>query len=348
MTNAHVLRLEERVQLALARALMRRGRPVRVHPFPGVGTNGLARVRGRVLVDIARAPGRATRVPAWQAVRANLAQFLTVEVPGARVRVEVGERTEVAVADREGYLDVTLEGVTLTPGRHDATLTPVHPAGEPARGTVHVPHPAADLAVVSDIDDTIVDSGIAHGIVATITTALLRDSASRVPLTGAPELYRALARRASDGPPPPFFYLSTSPWNLVVFLQGFLDRHGFPSGPLLLTDWGPGAAGLFRIDTRTHKLAALRELAELLPLVRFVLIGDSGQQDAEIYAAFSLERPGRVAAVYIRRAGVLDDLTDQRLARSAQELAAAGVPFVVAVDSAAMLQHAQEHGLARR
>ena len=62
-----------------------------------------------------------------------------------------------------------------------------------------------------------------------------------------------------------------------MFVQGFLERHGFPTGPLLLTDWGPGAAGLLRIDTRTHKMAALRELPELLPEVPFVLVGDSAE-----------------------------------------------------------------------
>lgn len=276
MNRARLLKMEERAQLALATWLRRRGRPVRVEPFPGVGVNGLARVRGRVLVSVTKEPGGRTTVPAWQPIRANLAQFLTVELPGARVEVEIGGRGATAVADREGYLDVTLDGLTLTPGSHTATLTPVEPAGEPVRGIVHVLHPEATLAVVSDIDDTIIDSGIAHGILATVTTALLRDAASRVPLTGAPELYRELARGATDGPPPPFFYLSTSPWNLVVFLEGFLEEHGFPSGPLLLTDWGPGTAGLLRIDTRTHKMTALRELATLLPEVRFVLVGDSG------------------------------------------------------------------------
>ena len=82
--------------------------------------------------------------------------------------------------------------------------------------------------------------------------------------------------------------------------------------------------------------------------MRFVLVGDSGQQGAEIYAALSLEHPGRVAAVYIRRTGVLDDVTQQRLERSAQELASADVLFVVAADSAEMLQQAQDRGLARR
>ena len=214
VNHARVLQMEERAQLGLATWLRRRGRPVRVEPFPGVGANGLARVRGRVLVSVTTASTGPTRVPAWQPIRANLEQFLTVGLPGARVEIAVGDRTATAVADREGYLDVTLDGLTLTPGSHPATLTPVDPAGEPARGIVHVSDPAAALAVVSDIDDTIVDSGIAHGILATVTTALLRDAASRVPLTGAPELYRELARGATDGPPPPFFYLSTSPWNL--------------------------------------------------------------------------------------------------------------------------------------
>lgn len=212
---------------------------------------------------------------------------------------------------------------------------------------MHVPHPDVDVVVVSDVDDTIIDSGIAHGVVATITTALLRDGASRVPLDGAPELYRALARGAEPGPERPFVYLSSSPWNLLGFLQGFLARHGFPDGPLLLTDWGPGASWLFRIGTRAHKLTALQRLARELPRPRFVLLGDSGQQDAEIYTAFAVEHPGRIATVCIRRAGVPDAEAQLRLDECARGLEQLGVPFVLADDSATMLRHAQALGLAR-
>ncbi len=226
------------------------------------------------------------------------------------------------------------------------TLTPVDPAGRTAQGIVHVPDPSADIAVVSDIDDTIIDSGIAAGVVATVTTALLRDAATLVPLDGAPDLYRALARGSLDGPERPFFYLSTSPWNLADFLGTFLQQHGFPIGPLLLTDWGPGAAGLFRIATRAHKLTALRRLAEHLADVRFVLLGDSGQEDVEIYTAFALECAGRGAAIYVRQAGVPPAVKRQRVERCALALREAGVPFVLAEDSVAMLRHAQQLGLA--
>ena len=349
MVRGLVLSAEDALQRRVARTLVRLGRPVRVQAFPGLATGGSARVGGRVLLgSAATGPRRTTRPSTWSALRANLAQFTTFEVPRARVRVEVGGRARVVEADREGYVEVLVDDVLLPPGRHTATLRPVDPPGEAGLGTVHVPHPDADVVVVSDVDDTIVDSGIAAGLLATVTTALLRDAATRMPLEGAPELYRALAQGTGGGPERSFVYLSTSPWNLLSFLQGFLARHAFPDGPLLLTDWGPGRAGLLRVGAREHKLTALRSLAIGLPRPRFVLLGDSGQQDAEIYTAFALEHPDRVAAVYIRRAGTADARAQQHLADCTRALTEVGVPFVLAHDSAAMLRHAQDLGLARR
>ena len=342
MITRLVLRIEDLLQSAVVRALLRLGRPVRVEVFPAFGADGWAHVRGRVLLGAAGVATRPARVSTWSSLRANVSQFLTVEVPRARVQVVVGARTQVLVTDREGYLDAVLQDVRLPAGRHPVTMAPLQPRGVPAEGTLHVPDP--DVVVVSDIDDTIIDSGIAHGLVATVTTALLRDASARVPLEGAPGLYRAMARDA-DGPARPFVYLSTSPWNLVRFLQRFLEQHGFPAGPLLLTDWGPGAGGLLRVGTSQHKLTALRQLAALLPRPRFVLVGDSGQQDADIYRTFALEHPGRVAAIYIRLA-VDDPARQLHLDEVARALDEAAVPFVVAADSAGMLRHAQQHGLA--
>ena len=348
MVHALVLRIEDLLQRFVLRRMRRRGRPVEIRPFSGFGAGDSVRVGGRVVASAEQRPvgGSAEPTGTWQVLRANLSQFITLEVPYAHVRVEVGGCTTVVSADREGYVDAELSDVPLTPGRHTATLTPLDPAGAPATTTVHVANRGADLAIVSDIDDTIIDSGIAHGLVATIATALLRSSATRVPLDGAPELYQALARGAASDPQRPFFYLSTSPWNLAAFLSRFLTQHGFPAGPLLLTDWGPGSAGVFRIATRAHKLTALRRLAERLPDQRFVLLGDSGQEDVEIYTAFALEFPGRVAAVYIRRAGTAPAVKRRRLDACARTLADAGIPYVLAVDSTSMLRHARRIGVA--
>lgn len=336
----------------LAWLLLRAGGPVQVHPFHGYAAGGQARVGGRVLVGApprstrarAAAPASPTRSGRWAVVRANLLPFLTVEVPFGAVRVAVGGRQQVVRTDGDGYLRVTLEDAGLPVGPQSVVLTPVDPPGPPTTAILHVLDERTELAVVSDVDDTIVDSGIAHGLAATLTTMLLQEQSTRVPLDGAATLYRSLAAGSSSGPRP-FFYLSTSPWNLAGFLQSFLVRHGFPPGPLLLTDWGPGASGLLRASSRTHKLGALRELAQQLPATSFVLIGDTGQQDPTVYAEFAREHPGRVTAVYIRRAGAPGPLADSRAERATQLLRELGVPFLVAHDSGEMLVHARDLGL---
>ncbi len=345
LLHALALRVEEAVQSSLAQGLLRTGRRVRVVPFSGTAGARGAVVTGRVLVQLSafEPPTRASG--GWQLLRANVVPFVTVEVPHARVRVDVGGRSRVVEADREGYVTAAFDDLRLPPGRSPVVLTPVAPAGAPTSGTGHVPDPTADLAVVSDIDDTVVDSGVAHGPVAVVQTVLLSDATARVPLAGAPELYRALAQGPPGQPERPVFYVSTSPWNLAELLEDFLHRHGFPSGPLFLTDWGPGRTGLLRIGAHAHKLAALRRIAEDLPHPQLVLLGDSGQADAEIYAAFVREHPGRVAAVYIRRAGTTTPARQARLDACAAQLAEAGVPLVVADDSAAFLEHARTAGL---
>jgi phosphatidate phosphatase APP1 len=343
--HALALRAEDLVQRSSASVLLRAGRRVRVVPFSGTSGTGGTRVSGRVLVQLSSAQPPTSATGGWQLLRANLVPFVTVEVPHARVRVDVGGRSRVLVADREGYVSVVLDDLRLPPGRHPFVLTPVEPAGGAAHGTVHAPDPSADVALVSDIDDTVVDSGVAHGPVAMVRTVLLSDATARVPLTGAPELYRALAQDPAGGPDRPVHYVSTSPWNLAELLEDFLQRHGFPSGPLSLTDWGPGRSGLLRIGAHAHKLGALRRIAHDLPGPRLVLLGDSGQADAEIYAAFAADHPGRVAAVYIRRAGLSTPARQARLDAAATALERAGVPFVVADDSAAFLAHARATGL---
>ena len=346
LLRALALRTEDVVQRSVSRALLLAGRPVRVVPFSGTSGALGTRVTGRVLVQLSGAEPPTRAAGSWQLLRANLVPFVTVEVPHARVRVDVGGRSLVVEADREGYVAAQLDDLRLPPGRHPAVLTPLEPAGTPAHGTVHAPDPSSDLAVVSDIDDTVVDSGVAHGPVAVVQTVLLSDATARVPLGGAPELYRALAQRPDGRGERPVAYVSTSPWNLAELLEDFLHRHGFPDGPLFLTDWGPGRSGLLRIGAHAHKLTALRRIAADLPGPRLLLLGDSGQADAEIYAAFATEHPGRVAAVYIRRAGAETPARRARLDASAARLAAAGVPFLVADDSAAFLAHARASGLA--
>jgi phosphatidate phosphatase APP1 len=154
---------------------------------------------------------------------------------------------------------------------------------------------------------------------------------TRSPFPGAAELYRDLSRDTN-----PVFYVSSSPWNLHSFLDAFLRHRDFPMGPLLLRDLLGGAAG------REQKAQRIDEILELHPGLPFVLLGDSGEKDPEVYAETVRSHPGRILAVYIREVRL--DPGDGRV-----ELVSEGwseqVPFVLAADTDAVRRHAAGLGL---
>jgi phosphatidate phosphatase APP1 len=123
----------------------------------------------------------------------------------------------------------------------------------------------------------------------------------------------------------PLFYVSKSPWNLYAPLVEFLDHQGLPAGPLVLRDFG------LRMK-KNHKTEAIEAILGTYPGLPFVLIGDSGEQDPEIYADIARRFPGRVRAIYIRSV-------------SRRKLPQAGYPLILAPDSLYAAAHAAAEGL---
>jgi phosphatidate phosphatase APP1 len=121
---------------------------------------------------------------------------------------------------------------------------------------------------------------------------------TRMPFEGTSELYRALAAGKSGSAENPVFYVSKSPWNLYDFLVDFMDHHQLPRGPLLLRDFG-----LHETPPLDHKSTAVQRLLEAYPELPFVLIGDSGERDPDIYLSTAALYPGRIRAIYIRDVG---------------------------------------------
>ena len=106
-------------------------------------------------------------------------------------------------------------------------------------------------------------------------------------------------RILSAHPGAPIVYVSTGAWNAAATLNRFLVENGFPLGPLMLTDWGPTNTGWFR-SGQAHKRTCLDRLARDFPDITWLLIGDDGQHDPQIYADFAEARPDRVDAICIR------------------------------------------------
>jgi phosphatidate phosphatase APP1 len=271
----------------LASRLARRaGWTSAVLAYPGYGSGGRVRVLGRVLL----APGgthpeERRPVPGWQ-------RFLTLESPGAEVVVAVAGQRTVVRSDDDGLIDVTLQVDLPDAG----TLPVVLRAGDrEATATIHLASPDAALGVVCDIDDTVLETGIATPLRAAWRT-FVQPMARRQAVPGMVQLLRELT---SGAPHVPVVYLSNGPWNLAGPLGRFLEHSGYPPGALLLTDWGPTPNRWFR-DGRSHKRSSLRRLAVDLPGVRWTLVGDTGEHDPALYEEFARAQPDRVRAVLLR------------------------------------------------
>jgi len=348
-------RLEDRFDAVLARVLRRRGWTVRVVGYAGYGSGGKVRVLARTLLasptvrqrDLPDAGGGAQTGERPAPTVRGWRSFFTAPVAGAPVEVEVGGRTHRLTTDRGGYVDAMVDA-DLAPGWHDITLTSVDDARTTARVVVVGPEPT--VGIVSDIDDTVMVTRLPRPLVAA-WNVFVRHENAREAVPGMSRLYRALR---ADHPGAPVVYLSTGAWNAAPAIGRFLRRHDYPAGPLLLTDWGPTNTGLFRSGPR-HKVSELRRLFVDLPQVRWVLVGDDGQHDPQIYAGAVEHHPDRVEAVLIRRltAGEHVLAHGTPLATPEQEESEEraddqpGLDVLTGDDGEQLLQRALEAGLAR-
>lgn len=297
------------------------------------GAEGVA-VRGRVLDDPPPTEAVAGE-GVGAAVRRSLRQFVTAELPGVPLRVTVADASVEVVTDKEGYFLARLRPTALAvPWQHGR----VELAGQyrgladprPTPLRVRVPGPDAAFGVISDVDDTIIETGVQRvGLM--LRQTFTGSSLTRTPFPGAADLYRDLEAGGN-----PFFYVSSSPWNLHAFLVAFLEHRDFPLGPLLLRDLVGGREG------RARKHDRIEEVLALHPGLRFVLIGDSGERDPQIYADVVATHPGRILAVYIREVRL--DPGDGRVERI-RDTWEHDVPFVLAADSEAVRRHAASIGL---
>ena len=277
-------------------------RPMTIRPYRGFVSGGVAHVRARVLEE-PRFDSAADKMSMDATLYANLMRWVVLDVPGALVTVELNGASVTERADQDGFVTAKLPVDKMPPGWHSVSFS----ANDRdrrirAQGRVVQPDPASRTAIISDIDDTILRTGMTEGL-KSIQRTLLRDAHGRRPIPGMPSLYRGLARGQGQRPESTFFYVSASPWNLYDVLIQFLAIRGFPRGPLFLTDWRPGPGSK---ESPGHKRARIRRILDAYPKLDFVLIGDSGEHDTEIYQEFLESDPEQIKAALVRSVYGLD------------------------------------------
>ena len=331
---------------AIGRAIDRD--PIQIVGYRGYGTADRALVLGRVLQDEGvRAPDPSQS--RWRNLISSLRRIESDPLPFARVRARAAASTHAGhdeiIADNEGFLRRWLAAIDspFTPhGWHTVSLDLADPPNAvPVRATTRIltPAPTATFGVVSDMDDTVLQSEVTSFLRAA-RMVLLENALTRLPFPGVAAFYRALERGATGAEANPIFYVSSSPWNLYDVIDGFLEAQRIPTGPLLLRDWDLG-----RLSERhaRHKGTVIREIFDTYPEMPFLLVGDSGQEDPEIYAELVRERPGRVKAVYIRNVTPHAERLS-RIEALAREIEQAGSTLVLADDTLAVAKHAAMHG----
>ncbi|MEO8192705.1 MAG: phosphatase domain-containing protein [Gemmatimonadales bacterium] len=321
--------------------------PFEVLCYGGFGSRQRAWLHGRVVEkrDLTSTAGDSTLrnvLNTWRRADSDPLRF-------ADVKIEHLGRTVTVRADDEGYFGGWIEPAKEPSDNewqeyHVTLESPVPSETGPVKGSGDILMPAATarFGIISDIDDTVIQSRVSSFIRAA-RTVMLGNARTRLPFPGVAAFYRALREGASGDEKNPVFYVSSSPWNIYDVISDFLDIQKIPKGPLLLRDWDIDLNALSSSRHFDHKGVAIRNIMQLYPAMPFILIGDSSQHDPEIYRHIVEEFPNRVMAIYIRDV-TLNPERSTSIRKLADEILAARSTLVLAEDTLGAARHAAAQG----
>ncbi len=323
--------------------------PLQVLPYLGYGTKNLLRFRGRVLEDegITKASDRDT---VWHNLLNMYKRLESDEVPGAKVEVIFNEQEIEFVADEEGFFLVELsldKALEKDAYWQEVNLELIEPkskkqSGVSAVARVMIPPEKAEFGVISDIDDTILQTH-AFDWLQMARLVFLNNAHTRLPFLGVASFYQALQRGIKGDNYNPIFYVSSSPWNFFDLLWEFIELNEIPVGPLLLRDYGLSQEDPFSDGHENHKLSKIKPILELYTDLSFILIGDSGQKDPEIYTQVVRDYPGRILAIYIRDV-TTSPSRQETINILAKEVSSLGSQLILVPDTVSAAKHAIEKG----
>jgi phosphatidate phosphatase APP1 len=322
-------------------------RSVMIMPYQGFGNEKKLFFLGRVLRD--RGIGISQLEDSkWRNFKKMYKRFMTWKIPEAAVEASFNGVTKSATTDEEGYFEFRMVLPHPIRGNNPWHKIRLELLDEVVKNqkppvvycNVFVPPENVEFGVISDIDDTIVPTG-ATRMWEMLKTTFLGNAQTRVPFPGVAAFYQALSKGLVGHENNPFFYVSSSPWNLYDFLRELMDIHNLPQGPLMLRDIGLSREYFFAGSHTEHKLVQIERIFDIIGNIPFILIGDSGQHDAEIYLQVIRDFPGRVKMVYIRD---VDPGSHKKVLKIAEEIGKLGVEMMLLTDTIEAAHHAVSKG----
>ncbi|MBK7874108.1 MAG: DUF2183 domain-containing protein [Saprospiraceae bacterium] len=283
--------------------------PITILAYRGYGRRDHILLQGRVLKNKVITTSPADSL--WRNFVNNYKRFGSAEIRGAQLSISIGENKFDLITDREGYffLDAPLEN-PLAPDEKKWRKASIRLMRTRRREidlneTAKILVPGnAEFGVISDIDDTILITEVTSLLkLKMLYLTFLKNANNRETFHEVEAFFRALQRGKNDQNRNPVFYVSKSPWNLYDFLEDFIELNELPRGPLLLRDIGllPRRFPFESLGKqyRGHKISSVARILRMYPDLPFILVGDSGEKDAEIYLTIAKSFPGQVKAIYI-------------------------------------------------
>jgi len=315
-----------------ARARTGQEEPVVPIAYRGFGANGKIWLRGSV-VEQDQLEKPSIRGGLIEDLSITLQRFMADEIMNATVTVRYGGAETTCTTDSDGFFYAEFDAPTEE-GWQEATVTlvdfPGREQGEVSvPGEFLVPHADARIGIISDIDDTVIRTGISAPL-QNIRTVVESDPEARVAFPGLAPLYRALQQGGTDAAINPIFYVSSGSWKLYDLIVRFKALNGIPRGPMFMDDWGLDETRWFKSSHGAHKTATIDRIMATYPALDFILVGDSGQHDAEIYTKAVQDHGQRIKAIWIR--DVSDDARDAEVEKVVQTGREAGVAVFVETD----------------
>lgn len=281
----------------------------KILPYIGFGNQEVIYIRGRIVEDRELAkPDSEKKI--WDNISAMIKRYVSNEIPYVKLKAEFNGQAHVTESNEYGEFEfnfILVNKIQTKSNWYVVTITLIDEAFceidcEVAFAEVMVPVPESKFGIISDIDDTIL---ISHStsLFKKLRLMLLKNASTRLPFEGVAAFYRALHTNNSDEKYfNPIFYVSSSEWNLYDLLVDFCRNQNIPKGMFMLHDLKVGLFKLFSSGggKHDHKLKKIQHILETFDQLGFILIGDSGQKDPEIYKQTIEKYPERIKAVYIR------------------------------------------------
>jgi phosphatidate phosphatase APP1 len=336
--------LIRRVKAKLFYWLRLTNQPV-VRVYHGYGNNEHLIVFGHVL-SLSPLPRKKIAGNIFTNAFALLRLFMVKPSGGANVQLEWDGQVMESITENDGFFKFEWKPSNpLPPGWHavEVRLTKPEILNVKGSGWIFIPD-EYHFACISDIDDTFLISHSAN-LPKRLHVLFTENAHSRQPFDGVVRHYQLLSD-AADGKPNPFFYVSSSEWNLYDYIMDFSEKNDLPRGVYLL-----GQIKRFREILKTGqnrhstKFMRIARILHAYPHQPFVLLGDDSQMDPVIYSSVIDHFPGAIRSVYLRH---IHKKNKSEVQKIVDKIIQSGTPCCYFEHSREAIEHSKKIGLITR